>query len=35
LPPGSILSTDGWQGYGPLRDRYDYRPVTVGPVPRL
>ena len=30
VEPGSILLTDGWQGYVPLRDRYDHRPVTVG-----
>jgi transposase-like protein len=30
VEPGSILLTDGWQGYAPLRDRYDHRPVTVG-----
>jgi hypothetical protein len=31
VEPGSILLTDAWQGYTPLRDRYDHRPVTVGP----
>ena len=30
VEPGSTLLTDGWQGYQPLRDRYDHRPVTVG-----
>jgi transposase-like protein len=30
VAPGSILLTDGWQGYVPLRDRYDHRPATVG-----
>ena len=26
VAPVSILSTDGWQGQVPLRDRYDQRP---------
>jgi transposase-like protein len=30
VEPGSIVLTDTWQGYAPLRDRYDHRPVTVG-----
>jgi hypothetical protein len=28
--PGSILSTDGWRGYQPLRERYAHRQLTVG-----
>jgi ISXO2 transposase-like protein len=24
------VPTDGWQGYAPLRGRYDHRPSTVG-----
>lgn len=24
------MLTDGWQGYAPLRERYDHRPSTVG-----
>jgi transposase-like protein len=27
---GSTVRTDGWQGYAPLRERYDHRPSTVG-----
>jgi len=27
---GSTVQTDGWQGYAPLRERYDHRPSTVG-----
>lgn len=34
VTPRSILLTDGWQGYVPLRDRFDHRPVTVGPPAR-
>ena len=30
VEPGSILLTDGWQGYAPLRKRYDHRPTTQG-----
>jgi transposase-like protein len=29
VAPGSMLLTDGWQGYAPLRKRYDHRPSTV------
>jgi len=25
---GSVLRTDAWQGYAPLRDDYDHRPTT-------
>ena len=30
VEPGSIVLTDGWQGYAPLRQAYDHRPSTVG-----
>ncbi len=34
VAPGSIVLTDGWQGYAPLRHAYDHRPSTVGRDPR-
>jgi hypothetical protein len=30
VEPGSTVLTGGWQGYAPLRERYDHRPSTVG-----
>lgn len=30
VEPGSIVLTDGWQGYAPLRTSYDHQPSTVG-----
>ena len=30
VAPGSIVLTDGWQGYAPLRHAYDHRPSTAG-----
>ena len=30
VEPGSILLTDGWQGYAPLRKAYDHQPTTQG-----
>ena len=30
VAPGSVVLTDGWQGYAPLRHAYDHRPATVG-----
>lgn len=30
VEPGSILLTDAWQGYAPLRHTYDHRAATVG-----
>ena len=32
VAPGSVVLTDGWQGYAPLRHAYDHRPSTVGGV---
>ena len=34
VAPGSVVLTDGWQGYAPLRHAYDHRPSTVGGDPR-
>ena len=34
MAPGSVVLTDGWQGYAPLRHAYDHRPSTVGGDPR-
>ena len=28
--PGGTVLTGGWQGYAPLRERFDHRPSTVG-----
>ncbi len=30
VEPGSIVRTDAWQGYAPLRKRYDHRPAKQG-----
>lgn len=30
VEPGSIVLSDGWQGYKRLREAYDHRPVTQG-----
>jgi transposase-like protein len=30
VEPGSVVLTDAWQGYAPLRKTYDHRPTTQG-----
>ena len=30
VEPGSVVLTDAWQGYAPLRKKYDHRPTTQG-----